>query len=500
MRRSCNGGISPRGHRAIQYDFMLQGVRYRPSLRRTPTEANLRRAREHLAAIKERIAAGTFQFAEEFPRYRHIDMVMSALGQRACSHVFDAFLNHCASLQQKGGMEAITVAGYKKILDGVWRPKIGHRKFLQVTHSELVSIADSHVWSRKTYNNAISALRVAFEFGFRDHPQHHNPASMLRCVRIRKRDRVIDPFRIDEAERLIATIRQDWGEAQANYDAFRFFTGLRPSEEIALLVSDYDAVNGTLRVTKARVAGKDKNCTKTGEDRIVTLCPRAIRVLARQLKVREQLKVAGRIDHAHLFFTAEGRAIRHLQYVARRWRQSLSRLSDIRYRRPYNARHSSVSWNLMIGKSPLWVSKQHGHRPETMFRAYAAWTEGSPESEVAVIHGAMGLAEQPWPIKKSHSTAAAARVGTKIGTTDRMPQSKSLKNQNLIGGKGGTRSNLRICRTLESPVIPLDPPIRHYIWHWHWCRTWPHDLLSSPCVRSSVVGRRRWITRAYGMQ
>jgi hypothetical protein len=34
--------------------------------------ANLRGAREHLAAIKEHIAAGTFQFAEEFPSYRHL--------------------------------------------------------------------------------------------------------------------------------------------------------------------------------------------------------------------------------------------------------------------------------------------------------------------------------------------------------------------------------------------------------------------------------------------
>jgi site-specific recombinase XerD len=136
---------------------------------------------------------------------------MSALGQRTCGHVFDTFLNHCASLQQTGGMEAITVAGYKKILDGIWRAMIGARNFLRVTHSELVGIADAHVWSRKTYNNSISALRVAFEFGFRDHPRYNNPASMLRCVRICKRDRVIEPFRIEEAERLITAIRQDWG-------------------------------------------------------------------------------------------------------------------------------------------------------------------------------------------------------------------------------------------------------------------------------------------------
>jgi integrase len=245
----------------------------------------------------ERIAAGSFHFAEELPKYRHLKRIVSTPGQRTCGHVFDAFLNHCVSLRQKSGIEAITVTGYRKILDGVWRPTIGHRNFLHVTYSELVSIADAHVWSRKTYNNAISALRVAFEFGFRDHPHCHNPAWMLRCIRIRKRDRVIDPFRIDEAERLIAGIRQDWGEAQANYDEFRFFTGLRPSEEIALLISDYDAVNGTLRVCKARVAGIDKNCTTTGEDRIVTLCPRAIRILARQLKLRARLKTAGLIDH-----------------------------------------------------------------------------------------------------------------------------------------------------------------------------------------------------------
>src|SRR5688500_18815247 len=45
----------------------------------------------------------------------------------------------------------------------------------------------------------------------------------------------IDPFSMHDAETLIAAIHRDWGEAQGNYDEFRFFTGLRPSEEIALV-------------------------------------------------------------------------------------------------------------------------------------------------------------------------------------------------------------------------------------------------------------------------
>lgn len=74
-----------------------------------------------------------------------------------------------------------------------------------------------------------------------------------------------------------------------------------------------------------------------------------------------------------------------------------------------------------------------------MFRAYAAWTEGAPESEVAVMRAAMGLEDQPQSIKRSRRVGAAVRVGTKIGTSARKSEAKSLKDQEVIGGKGGTR-------------------------------------------------------------
>src|SRR5581483_48303 len=70
------------------------------------------------------------------------------------------------------------------------------------------------------------------------------------------------------------------------------------------------------------------------------------------------------------------------------WRLSLKR-TGIRRRRPYCARHSSVSWNLMIGKNPLWVAKQHGHSVQTMLETYAAWTEGAQESDIEAIRRAM---------------------------------------------------------------------------------------------------------------
>jgi integrase len=63
----------------------------------------------------------------------------------------------------------------------------------------------------------------------------------------------------------------------------------------------------------------------------------------------------------------------------------------LRYRRPYTARHSSVSWNLMVGKNILWVAKQHGHSTVTMLRTYAAWVEGAVDSDVEAIKRSMYL-------------------------------------------------------------------------------------------------------------
>jgi integrase len=90
----------------------------------------------------------------------------------------------------------------------------------------LVKIADAKQVGKKTYNNNVSVLRRAFEHGYRDHPERHNPARSLKTLRMRRKDRPpVDPFSIDEAEALIAAIHQDWGEAQGNYDEFRSSRG-----------------------------------------------------------------------------------------------------------------------------------------------------------------------------------------------------------------------------------------------------------------------------------
>jgi integrase len=117
---------------------------------------------------------------------------------------------------------------------------------------------------------------------------------------------------------------------------------MRPSEEVALVLSDIDLVNGIVSVKEARVAGIDRDRTKTGDDRRITLCPRALAVLERQLSLRARPEATGIIRRDHVFCRETGEVFRNPQIQARRWRAALTSLK-VRYRRPYVARHSSVS-------------------------------------------------------------------------------------------------------------------------------------------------------------
>jgi integrase len=146
-RKSITGGVRAKGSDRIQFDFEFNGVRYRPTIGRIPTEGNLRRARKQLQDIRGRIADGTFRFAEEFPDFRDIDHVEGggATERRTCNDVFDDFLRHTESRVSKGDLAFATLQGYRKILEAVWRPKIGHEFFDDVRYSTLVKIVDRKV-------------------------------------------------------------------------------------------------------------------------------------------------------------------------------------------------------------------------------------------------------------------------------------------------------------------------------------------------------------------
>jgi len=136
------GGVRATPNNRIQFDFMLDGVRYRPTIRRAPTTKNLLAARERLAEIRQRFRAGTFLVDQEFPGYRFLGRVIDPSQVRRCNQVFNQFIAHCKVRFRRDNLAWATVSGYRRVLNALWRPRIGALPFLRVDYVALARVAD----------------------------------------------------------------------------------------------------------------------------------------------------------------------------------------------------------------------------------------------------------------------------------------------------------------------------------------------------------------------
>jgi integrase len=375
-RKAEGGGVSPKGDR-IQITFQFNGKQVRPTLNLSPLkEKNLQHARKMRVDIIRRIKEKTFKFEDFFPDYRHLD-VIAPPERRLFKQVADDYF------QSIGGLEYATRESYRLIIDywktvslGPDEPPLAERDFDTIKYGELARFVGSHSWgTNKTRNNKVSVLRCVFDYGYADIEGKRNPAEKLEMLRVQKPQP--DPYTLDEALAIIADARQHWGESYGNYVEFQFFAGARPSETIALKWAKVDQRKGTIRIDEARVMAQDKGTTKTAVSRDVEAYPRVMGILERQFELTGE-------KGENVFGNEAGDKWHDLQVPWRRWKAIHKRLK-IRYREPYQARHTSVTWNLMLDKNLLWVARNHGHSPAVMLKTYAKWIDRTTEEDIQAI-------------------------------------------------------------------------------------------------------------------
>ncbi|AMP14390.1 site-specific integrase [Collimonas pratensis] len=179
-----------------------------------------------------------------------------------------------------------------------------------------------------------------------------------------------DPFTIEEAQKIVASMLERYPQPVANYFEFMFFTGLRTSEGIGLEWNDVDFNTKTILVRQGFVLGKMED-TKTSKERTVSLNSMAFAALKRQ-KAWTFLQEGGRVFHD----PATNEPWPDEQNARRRhWIPTL-RLLGIRYRRPYSMRSTYATIGLMAGANPAYIAGQLGHGVDVFFKDYAAWING----------------------------------------------------------------------------------------------------------------------------
>jgi len=359
---------------SIRVSFTLDGQRQRHTLHVNgkplpPTKANLNYAERLVAEIKEKIRLGIFSVAEYFPASGTVDVL--TVGRQ---------LDDWLAAQR---IEASTKAGYSSAIK-FWKGAGLDSKPLRAlrTSDIMRALATRPTLTGKTVNNYVSVLREAIELAVTDKILTANPATDIKRAKHQKEPP--DPFTAEERDKIIGQMSARHAGQVANMVEFWFWTGLRTSEIFALSWSNVDLASGSTLVAEANVRGALKNRTKTNTARTVRLNSRALAALQRQ---RAHTQMAGGLvfhDPRYGAGWVDERAFRRSF-----WTPALKVLG-IRYRRPYNMRHSYATAMLMASMTPAFCAKQLGHSVEMFLRTYSKWLDGDQnDMEMARLESAI---------------------------------------------------------------------------------------------------------------
>jgi integrase len=236
------------------------------------------------------------------------------------------------------------------------------------TSHVLTAIATRPDLTGKTVNNYVQVLREAMELAVVDRLITENPVAKVPKAKHQKDPP--DPFSRDEAEKILADLHSHYPGQVHNFVEFWVWTGMRTSEIFGLKWDNVDLASGTVLVAEAVVRGVHKDRTKTNVARTVKLNSRALGAIQRQ---RQHTQMAGQEvfqDPRYSTPWVDERAFRRSY-----WTPTLKRLG-IRYRRPYNMRHTYATIMLMAGMNPAFCSRQLGHSIEMFHKTYSKWLDG----------------------------------------------------------------------------------------------------------------------------
>jgi integrase len=371
------GGVRAASASSIEITFQYQGVRCRERVALKPTPANLKRAEQHKAAIEHSIAVGKFDYAATFPKSKRALSFKTSEDRQNLG----VYLNEWIE-RKSTQLKSSTSHHYKDIIRGQLIPMFGNLSLNEITVKIVREKLSSYAVGNKTLNNVQSCLRSSLNDAVEDELLEINP---LAGWKYRNREELkeeddVDPFTVEEqAAILAATPKELRPQIQ-----FSFWTGLRPSELVALEWGDIDWIGGEIRIVRAKTrAATEPESPKTISGR------RSVKILSPAREALLQQKAATFLAGGRVFMNPNTRSPWEHSGEIRRvlWLTAMKK-SGVRYRRPYQSRHTYASMMLSAGEHPMWVAKQLGHKDWTMIaRVYGRWM---PSADV----GAGGRAEQ----------------------------------------------------------------------------------------------------------
>lgn len=379
-------GVTIRKHstgETINITFTYKGVKCREPLSNLEVNSkNIKYAERTLGEIHNKIERGTFNYGEHFPRSARLKIFGNASTGKTVKNYLDEYLIICETRK----LSPSTIGGYKKCLNALASLHIFPAS--ELTPAALKTWIQSQKTTLKTIRNQLSFLRSALDEAVTDGVLQINPVSLVTASRYQssktedESDYIVDPLSPAEVEALLhAAGNKQW----ENIFRFAIETGLRSSELCALRWRDIDFIGKTAHVQNASVVGVIKGTKTKAGTRKVELTEEALYALTSQKPFTFMKDATVFEDPKTEKPWAGADAIRKKAWVP------TLRKAGIRYRNPYQTRHTFATRHISRGANLFWLASQMGHKgPEMLFRHYGRYLkeyDGNTEKRPKLVSG-----------------------------------------------------------------------------------------------------------------
>lgn len=374
-------GVEIRG-KSIRIVFRIGSKQYKERLivngkSLPPTPPNLKHAVRLAEEIRRKIDLNVFNWLDYFPDSQNA----KSSSPSTFGKIADMWIDTKRNLVQG------TVSGYVNSVE-MWKRMFGaDTEIEKITHQMIASKVGGHPWpSAQTVNNYLITLRGIMAFEYHGQKAWKNP--MLGIKNFKKVRTLPDPFTPDERDLILESIKSKHDDRIHAYFLFAFYTGMRPEEMIALQWCDIDWRMEKVRVSRVKTFhGAERKGSKTHKERDVDLVDQSIEAL-RLIKPYTSMKNEYIFENPNTGKPWADEQQQRNNY----WKPALKRLG-IRYRRPYNTRHTYATVALMAGVKPAYIAQQLGHANSKMVHeVYARWIEEADKgAEKFALRKAFGI-------------------------------------------------------------------------------------------------------------
>ncbi len=366
----CPPGIEIRkwksGRTTLRIQFYYQGVLCRETLKLEATANNIKYTERLRGEIINAIERNNFNYSEFFPKSKKAVQFGHVSQKTPIDELLVSYLK-----QAEISVEKSTYLGYRKVCEAHLFSEFDKVFIQNLTPAMIRNWISSLKLSHKTIKNILIPLRAVITQALIDGLIDTNPLDKVFINKLvnkkyKNSDYQVDPFHQEEIERILSAAD---GQLK-NQIQFAFFTGLRPSELIALRWDDINWFNNTVRISKGMVCREEKGTKTPSGVRDVLLLPPALQALQ---------------DHkAYTFLNGQSQHIFHNPHTNKPWEDvdhfrnrhwiNILKRANVRYRNPYQTRHTYASMMLSKGENIMWLVTQMGHVDvEMVSKTYGKW-------------------------------------------------------------------------------------------------------------------------------